>query len=93
MSALDSVLDLTLRCAQASIEGFLALCSSTRKTFCEFRNGWRREEEENGVELRVVGFDEFDALGINVEDAATVLFRDGSYSGRGGAVPTKSYRQ
>jgi hypothetical protein len=73
VTSLDSVLDFRLGGGQSSIDGFLGLGTSTGETLGEFRDRRRCQEEEDGVELRVVGFDELDTLGINVQDASSVL--------------------
>lgn len=51
----------------------MSLGTTAGQTGLEFRQGRRGEEEENGVERGVVGFDELDSLGIDVQNTSSRL--------------------
>lgn len=87
MPALNGILDLPYSSIQPLLQALIRLGTSARESGTESGDVWRGEEEEDGVEGGVVGFDELDALGIDVEDAAAVLGGDGLDRGDGGAVP------
>lgn len=67
---LPCVLHLLCRHGQTLLDGFLGFGASAYQPLLEGGKAWGRDEDEDGVQRRVVGLDEFYALGVDVEDGA-----------------------
>ena len=71
--AVYRVLDLGDGGVQTFLQGFLRLGPPSRQAGLEFGQRGRGEKEKDGVERRMVGFDELDALGIDIQDTSAGL--------------------
>ncbi len=75
--ALDGIPDLAERRIQPEAERVVRLGPAAAQARAQRVDRRRCEEEEEGIEVRVVGLDQLDALRVDVEDAPPVEGRDG----------------
>jgi len=73
VSTLDGVSDLVDSGVETLVHRFLRLGSTSLQPGLEIRQRRRRQEQEDGVQRRVVRLDELDSLSINVEDTPSLL--------------------